>query len=144
MSLDGDYDDDNIFARAIRGEVPVAKIYEDANVFAFMDLFPQSRGHCLVVSKTARARNLLEIEAAALEKLIVGVQTVAGAVLRALNPDGVAVSQFNGAPAGQTVFHLHFHVIPRYTGQAMVGHGQAKQADPVELGRIAGLIAAAV
>lgn len=141
MSLDGQYDDDNIFARAIRGEVPVAKVYEDADVFAFMDLFPQSRGHCLVVSKTARARNLLEIEPPTLCTLMVGVQRLSRAVIRALNPDGLAVSQFNGAPAGQTVFHLHFHVIPRYTGQAMTGHGQAKQADPIELGRLARLIA---
>lgn len=144
MSLDGEYDDDNLFARAIRGEVPVAKVYEDADVLAFMDLFPQSRGHCLVVSKTARARNLLEIQAEPLCALMGGVQTVSKAVLKALNPDGIVVTQFNGAPAGQTVFHLHFHVIPRYTGHAMAGHGHAKQANPIELGHIASLIAAAV
>ena len=112
MSLDGEYDRDNLFARILRGELPCAKVYEDADVFAFMDLFPQARGHLLVVSKTSHARNLLDVEPAALEKLILGVQRLARATRAALQPDGMAITQFNGAPAGQTVFHLHFHIIP--------------------------------
>lgn len=142
MSLDGAYDDANIFAKMIRGEVPNAKIYEDGEVLAFLDLFPQSRGHALVVSKTARARTLLDVEPAALQTLILGVQTVAQALRTALNPDGLVVTQFSGAPAGQTVFHLHFHIIPRYEGVATAGHGGARMADTVELAALAKQIAA--
>jgi histidine triad (HIT) family protein len=144
MSLDGDYDDANIFAKMVRGEAPCAKIYEDADVLAFLDLFPQSRGHTLVVSKTARARNLLDIDPGALQTLIVGVQTVAKALNAALAPDGLVVTQFNGAQAGQTVFHLHFHLIPRYEGVATAGHGGARMADPDGLAALAKQIGAKI
>jgi histidine triad (HIT) family protein len=143
MSLDGAYDDANIFARIVRGEIPCAKVWEDDTVLAFMDAFPQVRGHTLVVHKHAQARNLLDIEPRPLGELIVGVQTIARAVLRALNPDGLVVTQFNGAPAGQTIFHLHFHVLPRWEGQPLGAHG-AGQAEPGELQRLAREIGAAV
>ena len=136
MSLDGAYDDSNIFAKVIRGEVPAAKVYEDDQVMAFLDLFPQSRGHTLVISKTSRARNLLEVEPQALQTLIVGVQKVAAALRAALKPDGLVVTQFNGAPAGQTIFHLHFHIIPRYQDQPLGAHGGG-MADPGELAALA-------
>ncbi|HEY5410737.1 MAG TPA: HIT domain-containing protein, partial [Caulobacteraceae bacterium] len=87
MSLDGAYDDANIFAKILRGEAPAAKVFEDDQVFAFMDVFPQSRGHVLVISKESKARNLLEVEPEALEHLILGVQRVARAVRAALQPD---------------------------------------------------------
>jgi histidine triad (HIT) family protein len=144
MSLDGDYDRDNVFARILRGELPCAKVYEDADVFAFMDLYPQSRGHFLVVSKTSHARNLLDVEPAALERLILGVQRLARAARSALKPDGIVVTQFNGAPAGQTVFHLHFHVLPRFEGERVQGHAEGAPADPEELQRLAEAIAAEV
>ncbi len=144
MSLDGEYDHDNLFARILKGELPCAKIYEDADVFAFMDIFPQSRGHLLVVSKTSQARNLLDVEPAALETLILGVQRLARAARAALKPDGLAVTQFSGAPAGQTVFHLHFHVIPRYEHEAVRGHAQGGPADAEELATLAKLIAAEI
>ena len=144
MSLDGDYDDTNIFAKMVRGEAPCAKVYEDTDVLAFLDLFPQSKGHTLVVSKTARARNLLDVDPAALQTLIVGVQKVAKGLRTALSPDGLVVTQFNGAPAGQTVFHLHFHLIPRYEGVPTAGHGGARMADPDELARLAKTIAAEI
>ena len=137
MSLDGDYDDTNIFAKMIRGEAPCAKVYEDDQILAFLDLFPQSRGHALVISKTAQARNLLDVEPAALQTLILGVQKVAKGLRAALSPDGLVVTQFNGAPAGQTVFHLHFHLIPRYEGVPIAGHGGARMADPDELAALA-------
>jgi histidine triad (HIT) family protein len=140
MSLDGDYDDTNIFAKMIRGEAPCAKVYEDAEVMAFLDLFPQSRGHTLVVSKTAKARNLLDIEPDALQTLILAVQGVARALNAALKPDGLSIAQFNGVQAGQTVFHLHFHLIPRYEGVPTTGHGGARMADPDELAALAKLI----
>lgn len=136
MSLDGAYDDSNIFAKMIRGEAPCAKVYEDDEVMAFLDLFPQSRGHTLVISKTSKARNLLEVEPEALATLMAGVQKVARALRAALNPDGMVVTQFNGAPAGQTVFHLHFHIIPRFEGEPLGAHG-ARMADTVELAALA-------
>ena len=144
MSLQGEYDADNIFARIVRGELPCAKVYEDADVLAFMDLFPQSRGHLLVVSKTSSARNLLDVEPAALERLILGVQRLARAVRAALTPDGLVVTQFNGAAAGQTVFHLHFHVIPRFEHEPVRTHAQGAPADADTLAALARQIAAEI
>ncbi len=144
MSLSGQYDDNNIFAKIIRGEVPAVKVYEDEAVLAFMDVFPQSKGHCLVISKTAKARNLLEIDGQALGEVMATVQRLAKAVTTALNPDGVVITQFNGAPAGQTVFHLHVHIIPRYEGVALAGHGHGNMADMAELKMLAAQIAAAL
>ena len=143
MSLHGSYDADNIFAKIIRGEIPAVKVFEDEQVLAFMDAFPQSRGHVLVISKTSQARNLLEAETKTLGRLIGAVQKVAQAVTTALRPDGVVVTQFNGAPAGQTVFHLHFHIIPRYDGEALGRHGEG-MADVEELKTVAETIAAAL
>ena len=142
MSLDGDYDEDNVFAKIIRGDLPAAKVFEDAHVLAFMDVFPQSRGHTLVVSKKSHARNLLDVEAEVLSHVILDVQRVAKAMRAALRPDGIVLTQFNGADAGQTVFHLHFHLIPRYTDQPLRPHGEGGMADPAELAEIAKTIAA--
>ena len=126
----------------MRGEAPAVKILEDDDVLAFMDVFPQSRGHCLVVSKTSAARNLLEIEPEALCRVMTAVQRVTKAVVAALKPDGVIVTQFNGAPAGQTVFHLHVHIIPRWADAPLKGHAQGKMADVVDLKALADQIAA--
>lgn len=144
MSLDGDYDEDNVFAKIIRGDLPAAKVFEDAHVLAFMDVFPQSRGHTLVVSKKSRARNLLDVEAEVLSHVMLDVQRVAKAMKAALKPDGIVMTQFNGAAAGQTVFHLHFHLIPRHAGQPLKPHGEGGMADPAELAAIAKLIAAEI
>ncbi|WP_309643156.1 HIT family protein [Phenylobacterium sp.] len=143
MSLDGTYDDGNIFAKILRGEAPCAKVFEDGEVFAFMDVFPQAKGHTLVIPKHSTGRNLLEVEPQALTPLILGVQRVTRAVRAALNPDGIMVSQFNGATAGQTVFHLHFHIIPRWEGVALGRHGGG-MADPAELKTLAEQIAAKI
>lgn len=140
MSLDGTYDDANIFARIVRGEIPSAKIFEDDEVLAFMDAFPQSRGHCLVISKTSRARNLLDVEPQVLSTMMAAVQKLTRAVRAALKPDGIVVTQFNGAPAGQTIFHLHFHVIPRREGEPLGRHG-AGMADMDDLKQLAAQIA---
>jgi histidine triad (HIT) family protein len=144
MSLDGVYDDQNIFAKIIRGDAPAARIYEDAKVLAFMDVFPQSRGHCLVVSKLSRARNLLDVEPDILCGLMQDVQRVTKAVVAALNPDGVVVTQFNGSTAGQTVFHLHVHIIPRWSAEPLKGHGHGQMADVGELTALAERIAAKI
>ena len=141
MSLDGVYDPDNIFARIVRGEIPSAKICEDEHTLAFMDAFPQARGHCLVVHKASRARNLLDAEPQTLNEVILATQKVARAVRAALKPDGITVMQFNGAPAGQTIFHLHVHILPRWEGVPLGAHGRG-QADPGELAALAKAIAA--
>jgi histidine triad (HIT) family protein len=143
MSLDGAYDDGNIFAKIVRGEMPAVKVYEDAEILAFMDVFPQAKGHVLVISKTSKARNLLEAEPKALGRIIGGVQKVARAVKAALKPDGIVVTQFNGAPAGQTVFHLHVHIIPRWEGVALGRHAGG-MADVEELKALAVQISAAL
>jgi histidine triad (HIT) family protein len=141
MSLDGAYDGDNVFAKIIRGEMPAAKVYENAEVLAFMDVFPQARGHVLVISKKSKARNLLDVKPEDLSQMIVGVRTVARAMRAALEPDGVVLTQFNGAAAGQTVFHLHFHLIPRWSDAPLRPHGGGGMADPAELAKLAALIA---
>ncbi|QUD88462.1 HIT family protein [Phenylobacterium montanum] len=141
MSLNGDYDENNIFAKIVRGELPSARVFENAHVLAFMDVFPQSRGHTLVVSKQSKARNLLDIEPEDLAHLIQGVQRVTHAVNAALKPDGIVVTQFNGAPAGQTVYHLHFHIIPRWEGVPLGRHAGGAMANPEELAELAHLIA---
>jgi histidine triad (HIT) family protein len=144
MSLDGTYDDGNIFAKILRGEMPSARVFEDEHVYAFMDVFPQAKGHTLVIPKHSRARNLLDEDPAVLSPLILGVQRVARAVRAALKPDGLVVTQFNGAPAGQTVYHLHFHIIPRWDGVAVGRHASGGMADPAELKVLAEQIAAQI
>lgn len=144
MSLDGTYDEQNVFAKIVRGEIPSVKIFEDDEVLAFMDAFPQAKGHCLVISKTSKARNLLDAEPKTLGRVIGATQKLARAVRAALNPDGIVMMQFNGAPAGQTVYHLHFHVIPRWEGVAMGRHGGGEMADMGELKELAARISAAL
>ena len=136
------YDPSNIFARIIRGEIPAHKVYEDADVLVMMDIFPQSKGHTLVIPKAA-SRNLYDADPAVLASAIAQVQRVAVAVQKALNADGVRIAQFNEAPAGQSVFHLHFHVIPAYDGVELGRHAQGK-ADDAELAAQAKAIAAAL
>lgn len=136
------YDPSNIFARIIKGEIPAHRVYEDADVLAMMDIFPQSRGHLLVVPK-APSRNLLDADPAVLAKTLPQVQRLARAVQKALSPDGIRIAQFNEAPAGQSVFHLHFHVIPVYEGVALGTHGGGK-ADDAELAALAKAIAGAL
>ena len=132
MSLHGTYDAQNIFAKIIRGEAPCYKLYEDDDVLAFLDLFPQSYGHCLVIPKKAEARNILEIDDANLAKVMAVVRKLTQTVVDELEPAGVQVAQFNGAPAGQTVFHIHVHIVPRYEGDKLGIHA-TNQADPAEL-----------
>ena len=143
MSLDGTYDAGNIFAKILRGEAPSVRVFEDEHVFAFMDVFPQSKGHTLVIPKHSTARNLLEEAPETLGPLMAGVQRVAKAVRAALNPDGIMISQFNGGPAGQTVYHLHFHIIPRWEGVALGRHAEG-MADVEELKALAAQISAKI
>ncbi len=116
------YDSNNIFAKIIRGEIPSFKVFEDTQTLAFMDVMPQSDGHTLVIHKSAPAESFFDIEPAALNALIATTQTVAKAVDKAFNPDGVRIMQFNRPAAGQTVFHIHFHIVPCYDGVALKPH----------------------
>lgn len=118
------YDPNNIFAKIIRGEIPCFKVYEDAHALAFMDVMPQSDGHTLVIPKQAQARDFLDIKSSDLQTLIVATQTVAKAVDKALQPDGIRIIQFNRPAAGQTVFHIHFHIVPIYEGRELKGHSR--------------------
>ncbi len=115
------YDDSNIFAKILRGEIPSHKVHEDADVVAFMDVMPQAPGHLLVIPKTG-SRNLLDADPSVLAKVIPVVQKLANAAKDAFEADGVYVAQFNEPAAGQTVFHLHFHVIPRHEGVPLKPH----------------------
>ena len=144
MSLDGTYDAGNIFAKILRGEMPAVRVFEDEHVYAFMDVFPQSRGHTLVIPKHSTARNLLEEAPEVLQTLILGVQRVTRAVRAALNPDGIVVTLFNGAASGQTIYHLHFHIIPRWEGVALGRHAGGGMADMAELKDLAAKIAAKI
>lgn len=115
------YDTDNIFAKILRGEIPSHRVYEDEHAVAFMDVMPQANGHTLVIPK-APSRNLLDADPDTLARIMPAVQKVAVAVKAAFEADGVTVVQFNEPAAGQTVYHLHFHVIPRKEGVPLRPH----------------------
>jgi histidine triad (HIT) family protein len=115
------YDDQNIFAKILRGEIPSYRVHEDDHVIAFMDVMPQGTGHTLVVPRLP-SRNILDADPTTLGPLVRAVQKVAQAAMRAFKADGVTVIQFNEPPAGQSVFHLHFHVIPRFEGVPLKPH----------------------
>ncbi len=117
------YDDSNIFAKILRGEIPSHKVFEDDDVLVFMDVMPQAPGHTLIVPK-APSRNLLDADPQVLAKMAPVVQRTAQAVKTAFEADGVTIVQFNEAASGQTVFHLHFHVIPRHEGVALMPHSR--------------------
>ena len=144
MSLHVTYDADNIFAKIIRGDMPCVKLLETDNILAFMDVFPQSEGHCLIIHKQAQATNLLDVDDNALGEIIVAVKKLAAAVKDGLSPDGVRVIQFNGAPAGQSVFHLHFHVIPVYEGKSLGPHASGGPVSAEDLEPLAAKIRAAL
>ncbi len=126
------YDDTNIFAKILRGEIPSTKIFEADKLVAIMDVMPQSKGHCLVIPKTP-SRNLLDADDAVLQDVIVATARLARAAKQAFEADGVSVMQFNEAAGGQSVFHLHVHVIPRFEGVELRPHGSSGMADPAVL-----------
>lgn len=136
------YDPDNIFARIVRGEIPCHKVYEDADTLAFMDIMPQAEGHTLVIPKVAGE----DIGSTPSESLVAAIRTtqkIARAVKKAFGPPGIMIAQLNGPVAGQSVFHLHFHVIPRYAGKDLGIHA-AKQADHAVLAEHAARVRAAL
>ena len=134
------YDNSNIFAKILRGEIPCTKVYEDEVCLAFMDVMPQVEGHVLVIAK-APSRTLLDADPAVLSALMPRVQKVGRAAVAALEADGLTLMQFSEAPAGQTVFHLHFHLLPRREGVPMRPH-EGPMADSAALKAIADRIRA--
>lgn len=136
------YDDNNIFAKILRGEAPCVKLYEDDVSLAFMDIMPRAPGHLLVIPKSP-ARNLLDIAPEPLAALMPAVQKLACAAMSGLGADGVSVFQFNETAGGQVVFHLHVHVIPRFAGDSLKPPG-GPVASAAELEPIAAKIRAAL
>lgn len=124
------YDTDNIFAKILRGEAPAYKVYETEHALAFMDIMPQVPGHTLVIPKDG-AESLLDVDPDILASTIKVVQTVAGAVKRAFDAPGIMIAQLNGAAAGQTVFHMHFHIMPRSRGLEFKLHAREMEDSAV-------------
>ena len=135
------YDDQNIFARILRGELPAIKVYEDEQVLAFMDIMPQAEGHTLVIPKTP-AVTLLDLAPEAAAYTIQIVQKVAKAIETALDAKGIVLMQLSGAAAGQTVPHVHFHLIPSSIHE--LGKHGAVMGDQAQIQALAEKIKAAL
>ena len=136
------YDPDNIFGKILRGEIPAHKVYKDEHSLAFMDVMPQGEGHTLVIPK-APSRGLLDAEPQTLAALIATVQQVGRAVKAAFDADGLTLFQYNEPAGGQTVFHLHFHLVPRHDGVPLKRH-EGGMADNAVLAEHAARIRAAL
>ncbi|MGE0767547.1 MAG: HIT family protein [Hyphomicrobiaceae bacterium] len=136
------YDESNIFARILRGELPAQKVYEDSATLAFMDIMPRCEGHTLVIPKTP-ARNVLDASPAQLAACLSTVQMIARAQLKAFAADGVTIQQFNEAAGGQVIFHLHYHVLPRWDGVRLGPH-TGEMAKPETLAAAAAKLKAAL
>ena len=137
-----EYDSQNPFARILRGELPSISVYEDDFTIAIMDIMPQADGHVLILPKEP-AVEIFDLSAQGAAACIRTTQRVATAVKAALNPPGIVIGQFNGKAAGQTVPHVHFHVVPRWEGDSLKPHG-AVPADLDHLRVIAARISAAL
>ena len=126
------YDDNNVFAKILRGEMPCCKLYEDDHTLAFMDIMPRAAGHCLVIPK-AKAINIFDVDAQTFSQVMETVRQLAPAVRDAMGADGILIQQFNEAAAGQMVFHLHYHIVPRHEGVALKPHsGEMEDAAVLE------------
>ncbi|HEX4178216.1 MAG TPA: HIT family protein [Rhizomicrobium sp.] len=132
------YDNGNIFARILRGEIPCVKVFEDASTLAFMDVMPESEGHVLVVPKEP-AQDIFDLSADGLTAMMATTRKVARAVDKALGPDGIQLRQYNRAPAGQSIFHVHFHILPIREGVGLAPHGKV-MVDAAKLEPIAAKI----
>ncbi|TCS39107.1 histidine triad (HIT) family protein [Paucimonas lemoignei] len=136
------YDSQNPFARILRGELPSIRVYEDDATIAIMDIMPQSEGHVLILPKEP-AVEIFELSVESAAACIRTTHKVATAVKAALNPPGVMIAQFNGSAAGQTVPHVHFHVIPRHANEPLRPHATVP-AETAHLRAIAERIIAAL
>jgi histidine triad (HIT) family protein len=133
---------DCIFCKIVAGSAPAQRVHEDELTVSFMDLFPASPGHLLVVPKR-HFSDLLGADEASLARVMGNSRRLALALRRALSPDGIGVHQLNGAAAGQTIFHYHMHLIPRRTGDPITFHGR-RMAEPAELAEVAARVASAL
>ena len=109
------YDSENVFAKILRGDLPSERVFDDDDTLAFMDIMPRSEGHCLIIPRTA-ARNFLDASPAQIAACMATAQRIARAAMVAFEADGITVQQFNETAGGQEVFHLHYHVLPRFAG----------------------------
>ena len=124
-----EYDDDNVFAKILRDELPSHKVYEDGNTYAFLDIMPRCDGHTLVIPKTA-SRNILDIAIDDMAAVMATAQKIARAQMVAFDADGITIQQFNEGAGGQVVFHSHVHVQPRHEGKKLRPHtGDIADAD---------------
>jgi histidine triad (HIT) family protein len=124
------YDQSNIFAKILRGEMPAYTVYEDDGALAFLDIMPRAPGHTLILPKSP-ARNILDVDPEDLAHVAKVTQKVAKAAMMVFKADGVTVQQFNEPAGGQVVFHLHFHVIPRHDGVSMKPPASEKEKPEV-------------
>jgi histidine triad (HIT) family protein len=136
------YDSNNIFAKILRGEIPAVKVYEDDKTLAFMDVMPQADGHTLVIPKEAAA-DVFDLSPAGAAALMATTQRIAKAVKKGLNAPGLMIAQLNGSPAGQSVFHVHFHIIPKSGGADFKLHAREMER-PEKLKAMAEKIKAAL
>ena len=137
-----DYDPTNVFAKILRGELPCERIYEDDKTLAFMDVMPEADGHVLVVPKEP-AETILDLSPEGMTAMMATVQKLAKAVDKALKPGGILLKQYNRAPAGQSVFHVHFHIVPRQESVPLAPHGKV-MVEPAVLEPIAAKIRSAL
>ena len=136
-----DYVTDNVFAKILRGEIPSTKVFEDDIALAIMDIMPRADGHVLVIPKAA-SRNLLDARPADLSALMPRIQRVARAITKGMQADGLTVQQFNESAGGQLIFHLHFHLLPRWEGVALRPHSGTEEKPEVLAKHAATIIAA--
>ncbi len=125
------YDPNNIFAKILRGEMPCHKVYEDEKTLAFLDIMPRAPGHTLVLPKAA-VRNLLDVDPDDLAAVMRTAQKIARAALRAFSAEGITVQQFNESAGGQVIFHLHFHILPRFEGVALRPPGTLAEGETLK------------
>jgi histidine triad (HIT) family protein len=125
------YDPSNVFAKILRGELPSEKVYEDEHTLAFMDVMPRADGHVLVIPKNP-SRNLLDAAEADLQRTILTVQKVARAVQAGMKAEGLTLQQFSEVAGGQVVFHLHFHILPRWDGVSLRPPGTMAPAETLK------------
>lgn len=125
------YDNNNIFAKILRDEIPAERLFEDDQTLAFMDIMPRADGHALVIPKTP-ARNMLDASPEQLAACLKTAQTLAHAMIKAFDADGITIQQFNEAAAGQEVFHLHYHLLPRKEGVPLRPPGNMEDSDVIK------------
>lgn len=124
---------DCLFCKIAEGEIPSIRVYEDDVVFAMMDIFPESKGHLLIIPR-AHGDNLFDVPAETLAHIVAVSQRIGQAAQQALNADGIKIAQFNGAAAGQTVFHYHMHVVPAYENIGFKRHaGEPANSDELQV-----------